>query len=217
MADIDKTSEDVQMFHLAVVKSHDNGKQSEQRQIMNTSWKEYSQRSTIHGISYLGERELHWTERIWWILALCTSISVSFYCIFKVYAKLTPVVITFADYTTPITEINFPTITICNDVIMPGVLKYNSQEDVQQMYALINVCEDGGLVSKYANFTIDTNVIMQHLRTLTPDLFHCDFTQHCAFHEYSYFYCGTAFQEILTDVGLCYTFNHLKSEDIYRK
>lgn len=230
---LDETSENEQLSYLNEVvklKHKENSKetQCEQRRIINPLWNEYSQRSTIHGVSYLGENELHWTKRIWWILSFCASIIVCFYCIYKVYIKLTPVIITFADYTTPITEINFPTITICNDVkTMPDVLKYDlelfdkehlSVEAIQQMFSLMNVCEDRGKIYEYVrnrNVTIDANV-MQHLKAVTPDLFHILNRQHCNFYEHSYFHCGSAFKEIVTDDGLCYTFNHLKSQDIYR-
>ena len=34
---------------------------------------EYSEKSTLHGVKYLGEKKIHWAERIFWILTFILS------------------------------------------------------------------------------------------------------------------------------------------------
>ena len=34
---------------------------------------EYSENSTLHGVKYLGEKKLHWSERFFWIITFILS------------------------------------------------------------------------------------------------------------------------------------------------
>lgn len=76
---------------------------------------DFCQNSTIHGLKYMGDRKRHWGERLWWLVAFLLSI---FFCariISKVWQKWdrNPVIVTFAESSTPIWQIPFPAVTIC--------------------------------------------------------------------------------------------------------
>ena len=34
---------------------------------------EYSENSTLHGVKYLGEKKIHWAERIFWVITFIIS------------------------------------------------------------------------------------------------------------------------------------------------
>lgn len=72
---------------------------------------EYSRSSTVHGVRYLCDKRRHWSERMWWIISVSTSIIMCAGFLFGCWSKWTisPLIITFADEATPISNIPFPT------------------------------------------------------------------------------------------------------------
>jgi acid-sensing ion channel, other len=64
---------------------------------------DYSEHSTIHGISYVGERHRSWIEKIWWIVALCFSLICCGYLILDAWSN-NPIIINFKP--TPIWEVS---------------------------------------------------------------------------------------------------------------
>lgn len=203
-------------------------------------WKvfsEYSETSTVHGVRYLGERRRHWLERIWWILTVSVSVFLCFGFIFQAWWKWTtsPVIITFADEATPISSIPFPTITICNDMMVNiSVLNYTTIrtklswenytkidfdiETIRKMHSLANFCnfkpEYLGNYTEFKDFAIDRN-IMPYLEKVAPNLTGAFSAGRCNLASVQDIECGTIFTRTLTDTGLCYTFNQMNSSDIY--
>lgn len=203
-------------------------------------WKvfsEYSETSTVHGVRYLGEHRRHWSERIWWILTVSVSVVLCFGFIFKAWWKWTtsPVIITFADEATPISNIPFPTLTICNDLMVNTTIfnytaiwyKLSAEnytnadldlETIRKLYSLTNFCReppyflDDYIRSK--NFTIDRN-ILPYLRKVSPNLTDVINSGLCALATTPMVPCQMLFKPTLTDAGFCYTFNQMSSNDIY--
>lgn len=81
---------------------------------------EYLSTSTIHGLSYFGDRKRHWVERTFWIITFLTSMSGCFFMVHKTYSKWqqSPLIVTQDDKFTPISEIPFPAVTICPSIKM---------------------------------------------------------------------------------------------------
>lgn len=203
-------------------------------------WKvfsEYSETSTVHGVRYLGERRRHWSERIWWILTVSVSVFLCVGFIFQAWWKWTtsPVIITFADEATPISNIPFPTLTICNDLMVNTTalnytdiwLKLSQKnftnihldvETVQKVNALSNFCHSPPtFISEYIeykNISIDRN-IMPYLETVSPNLTKSFYRGWCSLATINRIPCELVLKQILTDAGLCYTFNQMSSADIY--
>lgn len=52
---------------------------------------------------------------MFWVLALALSLAGCFYLIFKVYTKWdnSPVIVSFAETSTPIWEVPFPAVSVC--------------------------------------------------------------------------------------------------------
>lgn len=138
-----------------------------------------------------------------------------------------------ANEATQIVDIPFPAITMCSNQINDTfyldpqtILKLSDVENyrnisidvhaVQKHSAVANFCnilepylDD---YKKYINFTFDPNILV-HLQEMTPDLL--DGFNLCSLDDAIVRSCRSFFQQIVTDVGLCYTFNHLNSSDIY--
>lgn len=204
-------------------------------------WKvfsEYSETSTVHGVRYLGERRRHWSERIWWIITVSVSVFLCFVFILQAWWRwhTSPVIITFADEATPISNIPFPTLTICNDVMVnTSVFNYtyfydklNSSnykdadldlETIRKVHSLTNFCwgtpqhlQD---YMQYKNFTVDRN-ILPYLRKVTPNITDIINSGFCTLATSTRrLSCKDILTPTLTDYGYCYTFNQMSSNDIY--
>lgn len=204
-------------------------------------WKvfsEYSETSTVHGVRYLGERRRHWSERIWWIVTVSVSVFLCFVFIFQAWWRWqsSPVIITFADEATPISSIPFPTLTICNDLMVnTTVLNYTqffdklnssdymnanlSLETIRKMHSMTNFCYGAPQYlheyMQYKNFTADRN-ILPYLREVTPNITAIVNSGYCALATSTRrLPCKHILTPILTDAGYCYTFNQMSSNDIY--
>lgn len=76
---------------------------------------DFSNNSTVHGVKYLGERKRHWVERAFWIIAFGISVIGCSFLISNIYEKwqTSPVIVSFAEKSTPVWQIPFPAVTIC--------------------------------------------------------------------------------------------------------
>ncbi len=82
----------------------------------------YMSEATIHGLKYITEPKRHWIERLFWFVACVFSWVICIYMIRKIFEKWekSPIIVSFDSHSTPIWEIPFPSLTICN---MNKVLK----------------------------------------------------------------------------------------------
>jgi acid-sensing ion channel, other len=88
---------------------------SKQLRTTKTFCVEYSDNSSIHGFRYLTEENRSLFEKIWWAIVILISFVLCGQLISELYSKWTesPVIVSFSEKATPITEIPFPAITIC--------------------------------------------------------------------------------------------------------
>lgn len=70
---------------------------------------DYAERTTIHGIRYICDRNRSIFERVWWLIAAVTSILCCGYFITNIIDKLdrTPVMVSFADRSIPIINVSY--------------------------------------------------------------------------------------------------------------
>lgn len=78
-------------------------------------FKEYSERTSIHGLQYLGEKQRSRVEKCFWIIVLTLSFSWCFFLISQIWQKwdTNPISVTFDDTMREVTDLWFPAITIC--------------------------------------------------------------------------------------------------------
>ncbi|CAG9811153.1 unnamed protein product [Chironomus riparius] len=74
----------------------------------------YFEISTIHGLAYLSKR-FHIAQRIFWIIALILSVIYTSFLIVQLVIKVMkfPIVSYLSDQSIPVSEINFPAVTVC--------------------------------------------------------------------------------------------------------
>ena len=79
---------------------------------------QYSENTTVHGISYVFEKGLPHLERLLWILAVVTGIGLAIYMSLTAYWQWVdnPVLTTIGTTGYPIENVSFPAITICSQV-----------------------------------------------------------------------------------------------------
>lgn len=114
----------------------------------------------------MGEKRRHWTERyvkkilntnsflwfffqntyrIWWIVAFAVSLIVCGKLILDTWKKWDrfPVIVTFAEKSTPIWEIPFPSVTICPETkVKQSIFNYTSFcNNIDENHAFLNLTE----------------------------------------------------------------------------
>lgn len=195
---------------------------------------DYSAISTIHGIRYLGEKQRHWFERVWWMFAFSLSVMACGIFIYQAAAKWnnTPVIVTFAEESTPVAEIPFPAVTICTDTkvkqramnytrvfrSLKNLDKENSilnDRDLDLALSATHICKKR--IRRPPNLlNTEMRDIYKDLRYMSPSLretfLKCSWTNNETKTK-----CSSYFHETLTDEGVCFTFNALHADDIYVK
>lgn len=196
---------------------------------------EFSNNSTVHGVKYLGERRRHWAERIFWVVAFCISVCGCSIMIHKIYEKwqLSPVIVSFAEKSTPVWQIPFPAVTICPEtkatmeyvnftedyrkVTFANILNqaHNiSEEELKSLEAVAQICDPHLFANISLNSGIEAYEIVPLLKKITVSL--NETTLFCKWRN-SIADCSQFFTEILTEEGFCYTFNSLKFSELFRE
>jgi ferredoxin len=160
-------------------------------EFLSTSWKlfkEFSAHTSIHGIKYLTDKKRHWSEKIFWAVALIMSIAACSYLIYDSFWrwKAAPVIVSFSEKFMNIWEIPFAAITICPIGGIPVVNSSYNSSDIQSE-ALNNFT---GSIEKRI-----TRGIWRKSEMHSEDLF----------------------TEIATSEGFCWTFNMLNYDDLFVK
>lgn len=88
-------------------------------------------------------------------------------------------------------------------------------ETIERVHSLAHFCAPPLYLGEYIRFkgySVNQN-IQKSLQQLEAPLFHSN--DRCFLAGHRAFKCNKLFNQVLTDSGLCYTFNHLSSDDVY--
>lgn len=151
--------------------------------------------------------------------------------IHKIYDKwqLSPVIVSFAEKSTPVWQIPFPAVTIC-----PETKAMQEHVDFTQAYKMIHLGEKENLTLDelknleavaqicdphlFTNISMDSGLkseeIVPLLRKITMSL--NETTLFCKWRN-TLDSCDKYFTEIITEEGFCYTFNVLKSSELFKE
>lgn len=162
-----------------------------------------------------------------------TSMSLCTILIQQIYTRwlYAPVIISFSNEATPLSDIPFPAVTVCaQNQIRSDILNYSdvvdymlqtknishlklSDSEAQSFHAASSFCEPKKIFEAYVRVHR-----LQLDRNIWP------YVKYMVFDSFSYGSCYTTnmsvgckdlFAKILTDVGLCHTFNQLDTKKIY--
>lgn len=203
---------------------------------------DYVNNSSVHGIKYITQRHRHWSESVFWILTFVISLSACSKMIYDVYSKWqqSPVIVSFAEKSTPLYQIPFPAITICSVIktsksevdckeVVRTLLdaKFNHpnltdlfNEDIskfKKFEAYLHLMAENLILKNYywVHDIVDNSVLSPEEIVSTLDEIHTqrDGTiSKCMMNENKM----CIFSKILTDGGFCYTTNILNADELFR-
>ncbi|EDV99610.1 pickpocket protein 28 [Drosophila grimshawi] len=207
------------------------------------TYQDYCQHTSIHGVQYLGEEKRPIKERIFWLCVFVVSIYCSATLIYSAYTKWneTPVIVSFAERSTPVWNIPFPAVTICSETKRVLKTEGNHNNSYANLYRQFTADMRSGRIFRPHNITawemeefrtllhICNKQIVEQDMPLIPgeDVDYTDVLERMLppFERY-FFYCrwlsrfnecDKYFKQTLTEEGICYTFNGLRATEIYRE
>ncbi|XP_053685872.1 pickpocket protein 28-like [Sabethes cyaneus] len=196
---------------------------------------EYCSNSSVHGVRYFGCRERTWSEKIWWIIVFVLSIVSCTFLIHKIYRKWdeTPVIVSFAEKTTPVWQIPFPAVTVCPqtkvhvrdlnfskefekhvELFIQGQFEINATDN---FLAMVQLCErtfyqsflgPTRLPNKSGPFSYGELISNMSLQMI-------DYMTFCTIRS-TLKPCSQLFSVSMTEEGVCATFNGLAADDLLR-
>lgn len=207
-----------------------------------SNYRDYCLQTSVHGLQYLGEKKRPMKERVFWLCVFVVSIYCCAKLIYSAYTKWdeTPVIVSFAERSTPVWNIPFPAVTICSET--KRVLKASDMNSYAELYkqfahdslkttrifkphnvsnremeefrTLLHVCNtqiiEPGMPLIPGDPLDYSEVLQRMLPPFERYFFYCRWLSR--FNE-----CDKYFRETLTEEGICYTFNGLHPMDIYRE
>uniref|UniRef100_A0A182NA42 Pickpocket n=1 Tax=Anopheles dirus TaxID=7168 RepID=A0A182NA42_9DIPT len=206
--------------------------------IRSEVFREYCSSSSIHGVRYFDQVERTSCERFWWIVVFLLSMIGCGIMIYKAYVKWNqaPIIVSFSEKTTPVWEVQFPAITICPETKVPSsklnfTAKMNEfkgedgdysnatldQQVVDQLKAVSQLCnmifQSNNYYLPFVNGTSEDDVV-NILKNLS--LSRHEVIGLCIYDNY-YTRCVDYMKETITEEGICYSFNMMSEQEIFRK
>ncbi|CAH1400861.1 unnamed protein product [Nezara viridula] len=177
---------------------------------MRSHWGEFCSVTPIHGVRYLSEPKRPLVEKIWWLFVVLLSMAFAGINAWQQYKKL---------INSPITEIPegncgnlsmipFPAVTICDNRKSYFLAQVPGEDDSTRPFreAKLLICGDPHPLSEETD--------MEKLLEMSPPLDQsCDLCN--AFSKKTWTNCTAMFKRIVTDVGVCQTFNMFSPSEIF--
>ncbi|XP_028141320.1 pickpocket protein 28-like isoform X2 [Diabrotica virgifera virgifera] len=190
-------------------------------------FQEFTGNTGIHGFKYMGEQERTTCERFWWVILFCISLYVCVDLIIKTWLKWdqSPVLVSFARSPTPVWQVPFPAITICSETkarqtvynftqAYNRFIQYPENMTAEEMKRF----SDSSLICDNHLYTEGENVTefktIEYLMSIAPQFVDSFFSCKWTLLNES---CDNMFTPMLTEDGLCFTFNMLDRTELLRE
>ncbi|KAJ3655391.1 hypothetical protein Zmor_014523 [Zophobas morio] len=185
--------------------------------------REYCKVSNIHGVRYLAARRSN-IERLTWTFFILLSMCCCTFMIYKIWQKYenNPIVINFSSKQLSVYDVPFPAVTICPES-KSSSLTFNYSDVYYKIRSQIKVSDEKFKVFHYMYLLCDEfdTLKLNISKTVDEDFFatikefHPNLTEVCYFQGRE---CvNVTFDAILTKEGICYSFNTLHPNDIYKE
>ncbi|XP_060801884.1 pickpocket protein 28 [Amyelois transitella] len=226
-------------------------RRARRKAIMKVLFLDYTQNTTLHGLKYTTEKDIHVTERVFWMLTFSLSLGMCLWLIHNVWHKweTSPVIVSFSEKIVPVEMVPFPSLTVCPQ-IKSRVTVYNytkyfklyftgndlpdtynsysnssanitsdirSPHDMQRFQDVSLICPLPFYIPTYDFDALPgpdvTNAsTIDEIIRVSPTL---DYFQDCYFMGTKKD-CSELFSRVLTDEGVCFNFNGLAADEIFR-
>ncbi|KAJ8712308.1 hypothetical protein PYW07_005150 [Mythimna separata] len=190
---------------------------------------DYTANSNLHGLKYIGEKERTCVEKVFWLFMFTCCVVLCAGLIRKVWIKWneSPVIVSFAEMPTPVWQIPYPAVTVCFETkamqrkfnFTDYFHLYNNNRDNlsisdRNMFEdLTMVCDDHLAPPNGREFASGVDTV-DNIKSVSPNLTEVFFG--CKWKDIPSENCSELFSPILTEEGLCYTFNTLGPEEMFR-
>ncbi|KAL0882698.1 hypothetical protein ABMA27_001121 [Loxostege sticticalis] len=191
-----------------------------QKKLLKQLLQDYAKNTTLHGLRYTTENGLHIVEKVFWLITFTVSVVLSFYLISKVWTKWTtsPIIVSFAGKPVSVQEVPLPSITICPAVkFLQSKINFTKiqldlrdanktvdNETLANVNAINLICDAPFLMTRV--LTTDSSMINRLINVSTDIV---DILDMCFISIYD-----CEFKAVLTNDGLCYTYNGLSAQNI---
>ncbi|KAH8292921.1 hypothetical protein KR044_008658 [Drosophila immigrans] len=183
------------------------------REAINKSIKYYLQNSSLHGLKYIAEERITIPERVFFGISFVLVVILSGFFISNVYIKwsASPIIISTSAKQLLTSNMPFPAVTICNlnQALRSRVQRISRSSSNYSL--LMSLCSQGD------DQTITYVGTWKYFKALLVDVAQpCDeMLLYCSFGSRREI-CSMIFKSILTDDGLCCTFNALDPIYLFR-
>ncbi|XP_044759456.1 pickpocket protein 28-like [Coccinella septempunctata] len=201
---------------------------------LRTHFKSYCNHTSIHGFQYFGQNRTIF-EKCWWIFIFICIISGCGYGIYLIYNKWqqSPVIVSLTTRDTPIYQVPFPAVTICPTIrffkkcMNYGVLfknvtegnlnKHNisswTKNEKNLLHYMIPLCKRNDALHELIDEPTSSDEIYEAIRNCSPFVSGEGVTVHFMNEILTF---NSSFNQLFTEDGLCFSFNMLSTENIFK-
>ncbi|XP_035782625.1 pickpocket protein 28-like [Anopheles albimanus] len=176
--------------------------------------REYCLNTTIHGLKYVGTVSLTLWERAYFFVTFIVVTACAIYFISNVYIKWqsSPIIIGLNPIATSIKDIPFPAVTICNmNQIRREAADRIKAHTLEQtvLQAICSIDDDLNSTEYEGKWSAVKKLLLTATQPCSRMLKACRYAKQTE-------KCTEIFQSVLTDEGLCCTFNTLDAAQMFK-
>jgi acid-sensing ion channel, other len=177
---------------------------------------------------------------MFWVIAFLISVTGCSMMIYKIYIKwqLSPVIVSFAEKSTPVWQIPFPAVTICpetkakrnhisftkmyemyllNSMNSSYKIDVTNEDQLKAFEAVSQICDPHLTKDFTIKNLLDENDIVPLLNEMSVPK--NDTITYCKWRNELHMNCSGSglFSDIVTEEGMCQTFNILDASELFRE
>ncbi|XP_055590906.1 pickpocket protein 28-like [Uranotaenia lowii] len=189
-------------------------------------WLEYCETCTVYAMRHLSVKSISIGNRIWWMFWIVCAITLTCLSLLATYGgwMMNPIYISYETEFFPSWSVPFPAITICPLVkvnamyfnITDNLEKYMkgqeiSDRNIQCLRCISQTCFALPKINKFTTHVSENCV--EHFQNVSLDI--DDTMISCSWRNQNVD-CNTIWTQTLTDDGLCFTFNGIGANRLFR-
>ncbi|XP_061710729.1 pickpocket protein 28-like isoform X2 [Cydia pomonella] len=188
---------------------------------------DFAENTTLNGLKYMAEKRTSILERLFWTSTFILSTILCVMMVYKSYVKYdtSGVVVTLKEHLVSVNEYPFPAVTICPQARIrqkrynytcAGLYSFTNDSgvDLKKFHSTMVLCDnDDEINSSDAYPFLDYPVDIKTFFEVAPR--HEDIFMECSWRNKVD--CLKKFRPTLTADGICYTFNILATDEIFRR